>query len=457
MTNRLSIINGTVLLPNQAKVTNINVENGKIVEIGDDIAQFGRIIDAKGLIVSPGMVDAHVHISEPGGGVRDLWEGYETGTRAAAKGGVTTFIEMPLNQIPATTDHASFMTKLKSGEGKLTVDVASYGGVVPYNLNGGIQEQHEDGVVGFKCFLATCGDPSIEGDFMNVDDYSLYEGMKQVKATGKTLLVHAENAAITDKLQERYLNEGKTSMTDYVDSRPVIAEVEAIRKVILFAKETGCPVHIVHVACHEGVEAVVAARRDGVDITCETCTHYLYFAKSMLNALGPVAKSAPPIREADQREALFKDLINGDISFVTSDHSPCTPDLKDTDNAFKAWGGISGLQNDVDILFDEAVNKRGMSLVRFQEVIAKHPAAKFNLSDKGTIEVGKDADFVMIDPNQGYTLSEDDLEYRNPMSPYVGMHIGARVVRTILRGETVYDIDGGVASRKLGTFLFEKP
>lgn len=232
-----------------------------IAAIGQELGDADTIIDAQGHIVSPGMVDAHVHITEPGGGYRDEWEGYETGTRASAKGGVTTIVEMPLNQVPATVDHESIQAKFEAGKGKLSVDVASYGGLVPFNLNGGIQELDQDGVVAYKCFVATCGDRSIDGDFMNVDDYSLYEGMKQIAKTGKILSIHAENAAITDALGQQAYENGETTLAAYVDSRPVFTEVEPIRKIILFAKETGCRVHIVHVACEEGVEEVKKHRQ----------------------------------------------------------------------------------------------------------------------------------------------------------------------------------------------------
>lgn len=399
------------------------------------------------------MVDAHVHITEPGGGYRDEWEGYETGLKGAAKGGVTTIVEMPLNQVPATTDRASIQEKFDAGKGKLSADVASYGGLVPYNLDGGIQELDEEGVVAYKAFLATCGDRSIDGDFENVDDYSLYEGMKQIAKTGKILSVHAENADITDRLGEIAYKNGEKSLAAYVDSRPVFTEVEPIRKLILFAKETGCRLHIVHVACEEGVDEVIKAQQEGVDVTCETCTHYLYFYKEELDDIGPVVKCSPPIREESRLPGMWERVINGDINFVTSDHSPSTPDLKDTDNAFEAWGGIAGIQNNVDILFDEGVQKRDLSLKRFAEIIATEPAKRFGLDNKGSITVGKDADFVFIKPESSYTLQAEDLEYRNKLSPYVGRTINAQVAKTILRGEETYSLEDGVSNDFRGEFI----
>ncbi|MCD8871404.1 allantoinase AllB [Staphylococcus gallinarum] len=449
----LIIKNGLVILENGEQNVEVGVKDGKIAAIGHDLGEATKVIDAENQIVSPGMVDAHVHITEPGGGYRDGWEGYETGTKAAAKGGVTSFIEMPLNQVPATTDKASIEVKFEAGKDELAVDVASYGGLVPYNLNGGIQELDEAGVIGYKAFIATCGDRSIEGDFQDVDDYSLYEGMKQIAKTGKILSIHSENAAITDRLGQIAKDNGETTLSAYVDTRPVFTEVEPIRKIILFAKETGCRVHIVHVACEEGVDEVVKAQQAGVDITCETCTHYLYFYKEELDDIGPVVKCSPPIREKSRLEGMWNRVLNGDIGFVTSDHSPCTPDLKATDNAFEAWGGIAGLQNNVDVLYDEGVQKRNMTLKRFAEIIATEPAKRFGMYDKGSIEIGKDADFVFIKPDSPYTLTESDLEYRNKMSPYLGREIGAQVTRTILRGQEIYNQETGVADIRSGRFI----
>lgn len=449
----LLIKNGRVILDEGEQEVEVAVKDGKIAAIGHDLGDAEKVIDAKGQVVAPGMVDAHVHITEPGGGYRDEWEGYETGLKGAAKGGVTTIIEMPLNQVPATTDRASIQEKFDAGKGKLSADVASYGGLVPYNLDGGIQELDEEGVVAYKAFLATCGDRSIDGDFENVDDYSLYEGMKQIAKTGKILSVHAENADITDRLGEIAYKNGEKSLAAYVDSRPVFTEVEPIRKLILFAKETGCRLHIVHVACEEGVDEVIKAQQEGVDVTCETCTHYLYFYKEELDDIGPVVKCSPPIREESRLPGMWERVINGDINFVTSDHSPSTPDLKDTDNAFEAWGGIAGIQNNVDILFDEGVQKRDLSLKRFAEIIATEPAKRFGLDNKGSITVGKDADFVFIKPESSYTLQAEDLEYRNKLSPYVGRTINAQVAKTILRGEETYSLEDGVSNDFRGEFI----
>lgn len=453
MSYDLLIKNGLVILEEGETVTDIAVKDGKIAAIGSDLNDAKEVIDAQGLIVSPGMIDAHVHITDPGGGYRDEWEGYVTGTRACAKGGVTSFMEMPLNQVPATIDQSSLEIKYQAGHKKLLSDVGSFGGLVPFNLEGGIQELNDGGVAAYKCFMATCGDRSIDGDFMNVDDYSLYEGMKQVAKTGKVLAIHAENAAITDRLGEIAYKNGETTLKAYVESRPVFTEVEPIRRAILFAKETGCRIHICHIACPEGVDEVTKARNEGVDVTCETCTHYLYFETAELDGIGPVVKCSPPIRDKKAQDGLWERVLSGEIAFVTSDHSPCTPDLKDKANAFEAWGGISGVQNNVDVLFDEGVQKRGMSLPQFAAMIATNPADRYDLNSKGRITVGKDADFVFIKKDAPYVLQVENLEYKNKISPYIGREIGAQVVRTILRGATIYSQASGVSTEMIGQFI----
>ena len=450
--NDLVIKNGWVILDSGAVQTDVAVKDEKITGIGSNLEGKNEI-DASGLIVSPGMVDAHVHITEPGGSYRDEWEGYVTGTAAAAKGGVTTFIEMPLNQIPATVDAETIEVKYEAGKDKLQADVASFGGLVPFNLDGGIEELDKMGVAAYKAFMSTAGDRSIEGDFQNVDDYSLYEGMRQIAETGKILALHAENATITDRLGEIAYEAGETDFVAYVNSRPEFTEIEPIRRAITFAEETGCRIHICHVATPKGIEVIKEARERGVNVTAETCTHYLYFTTDELDAIGPVVKCSPPIRDQQAQDGLWEQLMNGDIDFVTSDHSPCTPDLKDHENIFDAWGGISGLQNNVDILFDEAVQKRGMSLTRFAEIIAGNPADLFELEGKGHIRVGYDADFVLIKPNESYTLKAEDLEYRNKISPYIGKEIGAQVAKTILRGHVVYSQQDGVAENYVGKFI----
>lgn len=452
MTYELVIKNGHVILSDGAVDTDVAIEDGKIAAIGKNLSG-KKEVDATDLIVSPGMFDPHVHMTENGGGHRDDWEGYVTGTSASAKGGVTSFLEMPLNQIPATTDKASLEDKIDSGQGKLKVDVYSFGGLVPYNVeNGGIQELDEGGVTAFKAFMSTAGDRTIEGDFMNVDDYSLYEGMRQIAKTGKVLALHAENAGVTDRLGEIAQAEGQSTLAEYVATRPPFTEVEPIQRAILFAKETGCRLHICHVATPLGVEEVVKAQEEGVDVTCETCLHYLYFTTDELDSIGNAAKCSPPIRDQEAQDGLWEHLFAGNIISSVSDHSPAPAELKDVENAFDAWGGISGLQSNVDVFFDEAVNKRGMSLEQFADIIAGMATERFGIEEKGSISVGKDADIILIDPNATHTLEIEDLEYRNKITPYLNREVGAQIAATYVRGHEVYSLENGVTEEFVGEY-----
>lgn len=451
MSYDLIIKNGEVVLESGATNTDIAVSNGKIVSIGQDLGDAKEVIDATGLIITPGMIDAHTHISEPG---RTHWEGYETGTKSAAKGGVTSFIEMPLNTLPATADKKSIQMKFDAAKNKMAVDIALYGALMPSNLDH-LQELSDEGVVGYKAFMSTCGDRSLDNDMENVDDYSLYEGMRRIAKTGKPLLLHCENADITNRLGEIAEKTGPNTLANYVDSRPVFTEVEAIRRAIYLAKQTGVKLHICHISCPEGFEEVKKAKAENMDITAESCTHYFAFTKDELDTIGNTAKCSPPIRDKENQEGLWKLLLDGDIDFIGSDHSPCTADLKEGP-AFSAWGGIAALQNSYDVLFDEAVQKRGMSLKQFVDITATNVADRFDLKDKGRIAVGKDADFAFIKKNSSYILKTEDLEYKNKISAYVGREIGCQIVKTIVRGNTVYDIDKGVTDQFIGKFILKK-
>lgn len=450
MTHELVIKNGLVILETGEQFTELGIDRGKITAIGNQLDGH-RVMDAKGLIVSPGMVDAHVHLTELGGGYRNGWEGYVTGTSAAAKGGVTSLIEMPMNQLPATIDGATIANKYRAGRHKLKVDVASLGGVLPANLNGGIQELDEAGVCGY--FLSTCGQRAIEGDFQYSDDYTLYKAMVQVAQTGKVLTVHAENERLTSGLEQEARQRNEWSVSAFAKAHPVMAEVEAIHRIVMMAKETGCRISITHVSSQEGIEEVNKARDAGLDVTCEVCLHYLYFNEANLDSIGTLLKCAPPIRDAAQQAALWTYLKRGDVDFVASDHSTCPPELKETGNAFTAWSGVAGLQNNVDVMFDEAVQKRGLSLTQFVRLIATNPADRFGLTQKGRISLGKDADLTFIRPHSSYQLKATDLAYRYQISPYINRNIGAQVVQTLLRGQIVYSEQNGVQNGFNGEFI----
>jgi allantoinase len=447
----LIIKNGLVVFRDEVKKADIAICNGKISAIGECLHSDGaEIVDAEGQYVMPGMIDIHVHICEPG---RTEWEGFIMGSMALAAGGTTTYVDMPLNALPATTTKEALELKIKAAEGKNYVDYALHGGLVPGNLEN-LQELSDAGVVAFKCFMSTCGS-DIPGDFKNVDDYTLYAGMKILAELGHVLLIHAENAEITDRLAEEKIKKGKITARDYVDSRPITAEVEAVKRALFFAKETGCKLHFVHISSAEAIEEIMNARNEGQDVTLESCPHYFTLTVSQFEEIGPVAKCAPPLRDEAEQEKLWVALKQGKIDMLTSDHSPCPPEMKHSDinNMFEVWGGITGCQNNVDLMFDEAVKKRKVPITLFAQMIATNPAERFNLKTKGEIAVYKDADIILIDPNQSYTVSPEHLYYRHKHSPYISRTIHCRVTKTFVRGHLVYDLEKGILGEPIGQLL----
>lgn len=403
----------------------------------------GTEIDASGLYVFPGLIDAHVHFNEPG---RTHWEGFETGTRAFAAGGSTMVFDMPLNAYPPTVDGESFDRKREAGERSALVDFALWGAIQPDNLDG-MEELAERGVVGFKAFMSASGTE----DFKNVDDLELYEGMVQAARLGLPVAVHAESQQITSRLTQRALAGVRVSARDYLASRPVIAELEAISRAILFAEDTGCALHIVHVSTGRGVDLVDAARKRGVDVTCETCAHYLMLTEDDLEELGAVAKCAPPLRPAMEREALWERILDGRIPMVTSDHSPCPPEMKSGDDMFRAWGGISGGQSTMQVLLTGGED-RGVKLPTLASSTSEAVAARFGLSKKGRIEVGYDADLTLVDLDHTGTLKAEDLLYRHKHSPYVGRELKGRVAHTLLRGAPIFS-EGRIVSEPMGRLV----
>ncbi|WP_454765129.1 allantoinase AllB [Cupriavidus campinensis] len=441
------IRHGMVVLSHQVQCVDVGIRDGRIAAIATRIREEDAhtCIDAQGCYVLPGMVDVHVHISEPG---RTEWEGYRTGTKAMAAGGTTSFVEMPLNTIPATTDMASLNIKLAAAEGQCHVDYAPMAGLVPWNLDD-LEPLSDAGVAAYKCFVATCGSGK-PGDFKHVNDYELYAGMQRLARTDDLLVIHCENAAITDQLGKQARAQGLTRVSDYVATRPVFTEVEAVRRVLLLAKETGCRVHIAHCSCPEAIEAVWQAQAEGVDASFESCPHYFLLATEDLDAIGAKAKCSPPIRDRHNQARLWDLLAQGRIQMLGSDHSPCTPDLKASSNAFEAWGGIAGCQNSVDAMFDAAVMRRNIDPAILMHALATEPARRFRLSTKGEIALGKDADIAILDPNQSYTVTADQLYYKNPFSAYEGFKIGCRITHTLVRGHLVYALGQGIVGEPIG-------
>jgi allantoinase len=423
----------------------VAVADGRIVAVSHDLEGAAREeIDATGLHVLPGVIDAHVHFNEPG---RTDWEGFATGTRALAAGGTTAYAEMPLNAYPPTLDAQSFDLKLAAAKVSSLIDYAFWGGLVPENVER-LEGLAERGVLGFKAFMSDSG---IE-DFEAADDLVLYEGMQRAAELGLPVLIHAESDQITGRLARRAVAEGRTQVGDYLASRPVVAEVEAIARAIFLAEETGCSLHVVHVSTGRGVALVAAARARGADITCEICTHYLVLTEDDVEELGAAAKCAPPLRARQDLEALWQQIFAGNVEFVASDHSPSPLEMKAGDDFFKVWGGISGCQNMLNVMLDEGHHERGFPIARLATLTSGNVADRFGLRGKGRLQVGSDADLTLVDLDSNFTLRAEDLFYRHKISPFIGMPFRGSIVRTVVRGTTVVR-DGRIVSEPVGRFI----
>ena len=423
----------------------VGVADGVIAALGPELSgPAAEEIDAAGLYLLPGVIDGHVHMNEPG---RTDWEGFETGTRALAAGGATAAIDMPLNAHPPTVNGAAFDEKRRCVERSALVDIALWGGLVPDGI-GAMDELADRGVVGFKAFMCSSG----IDDFPGVDDLTLYEGMCRAASLGLPVAVHAESEAITAGLAQRARAEGRTAMRDFIASRPAVAELQAIARAIELAQESGCSLHVVHVSTGRGVALVAAAHARGVDVTCETCPHYLVLTDEDAEALGNVAKCAPPLRAREESEALWHALADGTLPMVASDHSPAPWALKCGEDAFAAWGGISGAQTMLPLLLSEGAGARGLPLVLIAAVTSAYVARRFRLPGKGSVQPGADADLVLVDLGASDDLSAEDLHYRHRHSPFLGRTLGARVVRTLVRGLTVF-ADGRIVGAPAGRLL----
>ena len=367
-----------------------------------------------------------MHVNEPG---RTEWEGFASATRAAAAGGVTTIIDMPLNSIPPTTSVAALEVKRRAAEGQVFVDVGFWGGVVPGNL-GDLDALVDAGVFGFKCFLL----PSGVDEFPPVTADQMEAAMRVLAATDTLLLVHAEDAHLIEAASHPHSAE----YADFLASRPQAAEHAAIADVIERAGRTGAQAHIVHLSSAESLEQIARAKRDGVHLSVETCPHYLVLTAEEIPSGATAFKCCPPIREADNREALWRGLETGVIDFVVSDHSPATPALKyagDGDFAV-AWGGIASLQLGLPLVWTEA-RRRGIPLGRVVEWMSAAPARRAGLANKGRIAEGAAADLAIFAPDAAFTVDATALEHRHPVTPYDGRELSGVVRAAFLAGEPI--------------------
>jgi len=407
-------------------------------------------------VISPGLVDVHVHLNEPG---RAEWEGFDTGTRAAAAGGITTLVDMPLNSFPTTTTAAAFDLKLAASRGKLHVDVAFWGGLVPANAHNEsvLTELLGRGVVGLKTFMS----PSGIGDFENTARADLEAGLKVLSRYQLPLMAHAELPGDVDPPS---VEADPRKYATYLATRPRKWEQDAIEMLTQLATETGAPIHVAHLSDADSLGKVRTARAAGKRITAETCTHYLVFAAEEIPDGDTLYKCAPPIREKENRDRLWKALKDGTLSVVSSDHSPAPPadKLVEEGDFLRAWGGISSLQFSLPATWTK-MSKLGMDLVKLADVWSAAPAAVVGLGAKGAIAPGKDADFVVWDPSQDVTVGAPGpagwaVEHRHPLTPYHGLTLKGRVVATYLRGTKIYawGADEGV-HRHRGAGPYGKP
>ncbi len=431
MTNARSVVRGKrVVLSDGVRPASLHIEAGRIVGIDAyDVPSTADVdLDAGSLVVFPGLVDTHVHINDPG---RADWEGFEHATRAAAAGGVTTVVDMPLNSIPPTTSVEGFEAKLAASAGRCHVDVAFWGGFVPGNARA-LEPLTKMGVLGFKCFLS----PSGVDEFSHVSEADLREAMPTLARLQVPLLAHAElPAKLVDPVGEA------TSYETWLNSRPPESECAAIDLLVALAAASGARVHVVHLAAADALGILEAARTAGLPVTVETCPHYLTFAAEDIARGATAFKCAPPIRAKHHRERLWQALGSGSIDLIATDHSPAPPGLKSiADGDFlRAWGGIASLELGLRAVWTGAA-ARGYGLPEVARWTAEAPARLAGLDrTKGSIALGRDADLVVWDPDAEEVVHPARLHHRHPVTPYAGMRLKGRVRKTLLRGELVFD------------------
>jgi allantoinase len=416
-----------VVLPEGIRPATIRIADGRVVAIGpyEDAAHADHLPHPAHLVI-PGLIDTHVHVNDPG---RSQWEGFDTATAAAAAGGITTIVDMPLNSIPATTSLRALEAK-RAAASVARVDVEFWGGVVPGNA-GALDALADAGVRGFKCFLT----PSGVDEFGAVDEADLRLALPVLARRGLPLLVHAEWPAALNVIPA---SADPSRYATWLDSRPAAAEVQAITLMVTLCREFRARIHIVHLAAAEALPILRVARAEGLPITVETCPHYLTFCAEEIGDGATLFKCAPPIRGRANRDALWRALEDGEIDFIATDHSPCPPSMKLEGDFLRAWGGVASLELSLAAVWT-AASARGIPIERVVHWLSSAPARLAGLeSRKGSIAVGKHADLVVWDPEAEAVVDAAQLRQRHKRTPYAGRRLRGRVVETYVSGRLVY-------------------
>src|SRR5215212_9486728 len=434
----------------------VHVRGGRVEEVTEfeDVPDGCRLVEAGDAVVLPGLVDSHVHVNEPG---RTRWEGFASATKAAAAGGVTTIVDMPLNSVPPTTTPEGLQEKIEAARGRCRVDVAFWGGLVPGNL-GSLAALREGGVVGFKCFLIDSG----VQEFPHVSEGELLPALYEMARLDVPLIVHAETPGPVERAYASCC-EGDAAgdprkYETFLRSRPREAEDEAVALMLRLCRETGARVHIVHHSSADSLALLREAKAGALHFTAETCPHYLTFAAEDVPDGATEFKCCPPIRERENREQLWAALADGSIDMIVSDHSPCPPEMKRRPEGdfLKAWGGISSLQFRLPVVWDEA-RKRGHDFRDLSRWLAREPARLAGLfGRKGAITPGRDADLVIFDPAAKTRVTAETNYHRHKLTPYDGLEFEGAVLTTYLRGEKIYD-RGEFSDEPTGQLLLREP
>jgi allantoinase len=422
---------GRVVTPQGVLQTDLAVVDGQIASMGAGLSDTGStVVDAAGQWVFPGVIDAHVHFNEPG---RADWEGLASGSRALAAGGGTCFFDMPLNSEPPVTNAARFEEKRRLAAAKSCTDFALWGGLVPGNEDE-LEGLRDAGAIGLKAFMCASGIATFPG----IDGDPLKRGMRRAAELGLLVALHAEDEGLAAELTAAARARGETSPRAYLDSRPIEVELFAIQRALEYAGETGCRLHIVHVSSPEGLQVVAEAKERGVDVTAETCPHYLLLTEADVERQGAVAKCSPPVRDEAHRQALWLSVWSGLVDTIGSDHSPAPAELKTSPDFFAIWGGIAGVQHGSQLLLSATADQAEQDWPRLAAALSSTVARRFRLpATKGQIAVGSDADFCLLRIEAPRTLAAEELLTRHPLSPYLGRPNRIAVEQTYLRGRPI--------------------